>query len=231
MNVHEPNEIENAFDQRMQAALRGLKAPEEGMHELLKMLGDANQPATVVKHDFSMTRRTWLKAAAAAIVVVGGGGILVQRRLRAFGSDADAATPDGFITSAVRKATQMINLRYKNSNWEGLAKAQKELGVPFSAQVPSKLADLEAKGCQDYEWKGSRVGLSCFVSQDGALMHIFSVPATGFATPPTTPASLSAVKRQLERDHFCWGEPDTFHVLVASKPETKLAAIRDRFLA
>jgi hypothetical protein len=230
MNGEAPrdDEKENAFDLRMAEALRSLSPPAGGMDELLKLIGEAKQPAVV---QASFSRRHWMKAAAAAIVTVAGGGVIVQRRLRSFGVSSDPATAEGFLTAAVEKATGMINLRFKDSNWNALNNAQKALGVPVSTLATAHLASLSAKGCQDYEWKGHRVGLTCFLNQDNALIHIFSVSTAAFNSAPGAPAALSAVDRRMERDHFSWGEADSYHVLVAAKPDTKVTQVRERFLS
>ncbi len=241
MSEHTSSADTPKLDASMKEALRSLTPPPgqlEALQQAMEQAVEQDGVASSGKESGSIpfptqnggttattvskfTRRGWLSAAAVA--AVSAGGLWFRGRLLRFDNQLDPTNADGFLADAARKAAGSINLRKQATEWDVLVASQKDVAAPVPALALSKLQNYLPKGCQDYEWRGEKVGLFCISVPDG-LVHLFSVATKLFAAEP--PAGLSALQTLEGRQCCTWVESGVFTAVVGASPQVDLSKIR-----
>jgi hypothetical protein len=226
MSNHESNEPEMSpadhdLDTFMKMDLQHIPLPQNGLASVQSAVQSALEQSQTI-HRPQFNRRRWIHVATAAAASLAGGAYFFKSRADKFDDGSGIANSEKFIQDSLAKARGTIMLDLRTPDWQALQTHLAANKAPISQRAESKLTHLTTRGCDIFDWKGAKAGLTCYLQKDGALVHIFTIEKAKLTDAGSLNASLAPVSAQQERQLTCWAEQNVFCVLVTGKSDTTL---------
>jgi hypothetical protein len=166
----------------------------------------------------SSSRRGFLKAAA-AVTLLGGGATSWLMRPVAYRHSMAAASYADFCEDMCIFASRLMKLDHKGTSLPPLRSWLSEHSLPQPSQLPTSVASRTMKGCKEVPWGARKVGLICFMKEDGSVVHVFSVRRDVLQSVPDATAMAQATV-YAGREVVGWADQENVSVLVPSKVGT-----------
>ncbi len=91
--------------------------------------------------------------------------------------------------------------------------------APTFGGIPQSLADLTTLGCKKFFWQDMSVSLVCFHTDNGKLVHLFTLHHPGQTVEKTQVIHL---QRYFDLPTGGWHAGDKSHILVGSEPDVDI---------
>lgn len=202
----------------LRAAFTSISAPQPG--EVLIPAATEQAPRSPVL--FPTPRRHFLKVAASIAVGAGAAWWLSDPRRAGPLPYASAATVDDFRQEIAEYCAGHYKLDVKGVTLDAANEHLTHAGATTPCSLPEGIRDKALIGCKVIEWRGRKVGMTCFDCGKQDVVHVFTVALDAFSEDPC-PVKLAELRVCCERETAGWIADKRLHLAVAAKPGYAIA--------
>ncbi len=170
----------------------------------------------------SPPRRQFLKTAASLAIGAGAAWWLLAPRRSGPLPYAAAATVKDFRQDIAEYCAGHYQLDIKGVSLDDAAAHLSHAGATSPCGLPEGIRKHPVIGCKVLEWRGRKVGMTCFNCGSRDVVHIFTVHLEAFTETPD-PAELAKPVVCCERETAGWIADSRLHLAVAAKPGNPIA--------
>lgn len=216
-------ELDDWFRHRapVDAVLRGafgsIAAPQSA-----EVLGPVHGVSTAKAPDLIAPRRQFLRLAASLAIGAGAAWWLMDRRRAGPVQYAAAATVDDFRRDIAEFSAGFYKLDVKGISLDDATSHLAHAGATTPCGIPENIRKMSFIGCKVIEWRGRKVGMTCFDCGKRDVVHVFTVALEAFSEVPSQAELLKPIVC-CERETAGWIHDGRLHLAVAAKPGHHIA--------
>jgi hypothetical protein len=171
---------------------------------------------------FATPRRHFIKAAASLAIGAGAAWWLFDNQRAGPISYASAGTIDDFRQELAEFSAGHYRLDVKGISLDAANHHLHQAGATTPCSLPISIRNMPFIGCKVIEWRGRKVGMTCFHCGEHNVVHIFTVGLDAFSEEPC-PVKLAAPKICCELETAGWIANSRLHLAVAAKPGHRIS--------
>ena len=202
-------------DHILQSAFTGITPPQPT--EVLTTLPTVETASRKPELLFPTPRRRFLKVAAGIAMGAGAAWWFTDSRRAGPLPYASAATVDDFRQDIAEYCTGHYRLDVKGVSLDDATAHLAHAGATTPCGLPQSIRNMSLIGCKVIEWRGRKVGMTCFNCVQKNVIHVFSVGVEAFKEVPA-PEQLAKPVICCERETAGWIADSRLHLAVAAKP-------------
>lgn len=205
-------------DAVLRTAFTSIAAPEVG--DLLASVHETS--ATRPPQMPAAPRRQFLRLAASLAIGAGAAWWLMDRRRAGPAEYAATPTVEDFRRDLAEFSAGFYKLDVKGVSLDDATMHLAHAGAATPCGLPASIRSMAFIGCKVIEWRGRKVGMTCFDCGKRDVVHVFTVALDAFReVPPAEELSKPVVC--CERETAGWINDGRLHLAIAAKPGHHIA--------